>query len=176
MESIQQSLSEVEIINKKLLDAYGYAIDENKAKFRIVWSTDQRENRFGEFIERTEGGVFLREVKGIQEVQKYPWDKDRWILEHLVYLNPNGVIARELVESRGWSYEWLYTFQGPNKEFLPLNEDVAFIRIHFFINRNKSNKGVLEEWFENKEKKKRDRLADIIGEYLRSPYFGDLVG
>jgi hypothetical protein len=173
---LSESLSELEVINKHLIDKYGFAVDGNHPKFRMVWSTDQKEQRLGTFKEHTKGGIFLREVTGVQEVPRYPFDKDRWVLEHLCYLNPNGVVAKELVNNK-FSYEPLRILKDKDGNFLPLNLNAIEIFIHFFINRGNKKKGASEllDWYEKKEQKKREQLGEMIGEMLRSPYFGDLV-
>lgn len=161
-------------LNEHLKDSYGTTL-EGLPKFRVIWTTGLLEKRHGTFNEHTESGIFLREVTGIQEVPKYPFAKDRFVLEHLVTYKNDGVINREL--GTKWGYEPLFVFQDKNSNFLPLNRNAADVLIYFFLNRHNYKRAaheVLDEQ-QKKEDKKKALLADMIGEMLRSPYFGDLV-
>lgn len=100
----------VKWINKKLRDMFGVEQDSGLSKWRLSWSTDQREIRYGTFREFYHG-IFLRETTGAKECEKYPWVKDRWILEKLVSI-PHPLIP----SSMHGSYEIFYVFQDENKK------------------------------------------------------------
>lgn len=115
---------DVESINEKLLLYYGREID-GRQRYRVVWSTTQLETRVGEFNEFY-GSIFLRTFTGIKEVPKYPYDKDRWIVERLFYVKNHEIIA----EKPG-SYEPIYVLKGPSGEFLPLNWKVVDLVVSY---------------------------------------------
>lgn len=162
------------LLNRHLKDAYGTTLD-GLPKFRVVNTHNLTEKRFGTFNEHTEGGIFLREVKGIQEVPKYPFIRDRWILEHLVTYNDKSVISKECDVKFG--YECLYVFQDKDGNQLPLNKNAADVVVYFFLNRHNHKRAAHEILAEEEKKEdaKKERLKDMIGEMLSSPYFMDLV-
>ena len=100
-------------INRKLRDLYG-SIVEGKQTFRIVWSDDQYEDRFGEY-EDYYGHIFLRSFKGVRRVKKYQEDPPSYVLERLL---PNSV-PNEILDSFV-TYEPLYFFKDDQGEQLPL--------------------------------------------------------
>lgn len=161
-------------LNAHLKEAYGTTLD-GQAKFRVVNTHNLTEKRFGTFTEQTSAGIFLREVTGIQEVPKYPFIKDRWVLEHQVTYANSGTLNKELGAKSG--YECLYVFQDKDGKALPLNKNAADVLIYFFMNRHNHKRSASEllDEEDKKEKAKKERLKDMIGEMLRSPYFGDLV-
>lgn len=97
-------MNEIEI-NEKLLNHFGKDL-YNNPNYRIVWSSNQLEKRFGNYEDYSESGdIFLREVKEVREVKKYPLFEDFWILE---FITPN--IANDELKSK-LSYEPLWVFR-----------------------------------------------------------------
>ena len=77
-------------INHRLIEKYGRDIATNEPRFRVVWTSTQLEKRYGEFEVFSEGGIFLREEKGVREEPKYlPEYPD------LVHLSPSDLIRAE---------------------------------------------------------------------------------
>ena len=111
-----------EYLDLKLEATYGRDLD-NRPKFRIVWSNDCVEKRFGEFTDVSDNGIFLRTVREVREVRKYPW-LDRWMLEKTVPFRemsiPNPELhITEVVYSDGYECIWKFehtdgTYQEPN--------------------------------------------------------------
>jgi len=115
---------DVESINEKLLLYYGREID-GRARYRVTWSSTQFETRIGDFNEFY-GSIFLRSFRGVKQVPKYPYDKDRWIIEKLFYIkNP------EILAEKPGSYEPVYVLKGPQGEYLPLNWKVVDVVVNF---------------------------------------------
>lgn len=99
--------------------------EEGHVFYRIVWSDKQLEYRDGEFNEFC-GPLFLRTIKGVREVPKYPYLPERWILERWV----PGLYAYtpEIPLSKWGSYEPLYVFEDSNGNYLePTRKVVEFI-------------------------------------------------
>lgn len=89
---------------------------------RIVWTTDQREMRAGEFTDWYMNTIIIRTVKAIREVPKYNYAPDRWVLERLTYLNPDNEIAKnELVGAQNGTYEPLVMFHDSNYVPFPVH-------------------------------------------------------
>lgn len=151
-----------------LKDTYGSTLD-GRPKFRVVWSTNLLEKRFGVFRDFY-GHILVREVKGVREVLKYPFYQDRWVLEKLDYVGDN----HELIEKS--TYEPLFVFQTAEGAFLPLNQRAVNFFMHFY---NQRGKLLSPSDIEDEEMKKYEREVNYFKEYLdnesRSPYFGDLI-
>jgi hypothetical protein len=111
-------MNDVDVINQRLEDYYGREID-GRAHYRVVWSTSQIETRIGEFNEFY-GSIYLRTFKGVKQLPKYPFDKDRWVVEKLMYIRNDEILA-----DKPGSYEPFYVCKGPDGEFLPLNWKVV---------------------------------------------------
>ena len=80
-------------LNQRLSDYYGL-FESGQPNYRIIWSTDEYEIR-------------LTDNKGFQEVPKYMYARDRFILEKLIptpELNSNELISR-------LTYEPLWVFE-----------------------------------------------------------------
>lgn len=102
---------EVEQINQKLIDYYG-KFETNEPNWRLVWSEDQYEKRYGDYEDRTPEGILIRRVSEFREVPKYKqWVPEKWVLESLVVV-PEG--TQELATKT--SYEPIYVFPYVNKE------------------------------------------------------------
>lgn len=112
---------EVTKINTGLLARFGYKYD--RPKYRLSWTTTSLEYRF---VEGTEYilNIKLRDVKAMQEMPKYPRDKDRWVLEILVEIPEN--LKHELVGDRGLTYEPLWIFKR-GEEYQEPTDNVCYL-------------------------------------------------
>ena len=73
----------IQKLNKKLAEDYGYldGVSRNYPRFRIVFSDEQTELRFGTYCDYSEYGIFIREVTETRRVPKYPSVKHMYVLE-----------------------------------------------------------------------------------------------
>lgn len=114
----------LDTLNKRLIELYG--VDPyNNAKFRISWSNDQLEKRNGR-VNQFHGKMFVRTVVGVHEWPKYPFYKDRHILE-MCCINTNP----ELITR--FTYEPLYTFEDKDGNALPLDWEMIEFFMHCFL-------------------------------------------
>lgn len=160
-------MQDVDAINEKLLLYYGRELD-GRPRYRVVWSTNQLEKRKGEFNEFY-GSIYLRTFYGVKEVPKYPFDRDRWIVEKLFYIN-----NPELFSNRPGSYEPVYVLKGPNGEFLPLNWRAVDMVVSFAEKKPVGIK-LTDADFSDMEQKEMDEDTEYFREVLadqgRSPLF-----
>lgn len=104
----------VDLINKEIKNRgsnqYGDPL------FRVVFSDDQLESRKGTFDDFS-GNIFVRSVTEVREVKKYPWIKEKWILERWA----PGELAyhKDLVTIKDGVYICVYVFQDVNFNYLP---------------------------------------------------------
>jgi hypothetical protein len=93
------------IINQRLIDRYGL-FENGQARYRLVWSEDQYEHRFGEYSKFDASGNYVKTVTGFCFVPKYKqWMPNQWVLENLVAVPE---INKELTTKL--SYEPLHGF------------------------------------------------------------------
>ena len=149
-------------INKKLKEEYG-CLNGTDPNFRIVWSADQYENRFGEY-EDWYGHIFLRSFRGIRRVQKYQEDPPSYVLERLL---PNQMHT-ELV-GVFLTYEPLFFFKRGDQQ-LPL-EWRAIEMIMWTVLYGPRRASEMAIGSEKRKQKEYERTLDFIQE--ESPY---LVG
>jgi hypothetical protein len=159
---------EVERINKKLGELYGKNLS-GKHNFRVIWSDDQLEFRDGTFNDYY-GSVFVRTFKGIRQVPKYSYIKERWILEILV----PPVMHHGLVDHNG--YEPLYVFESAKREYLVPKLEVCKIILHLVMNPE-MNALQRKELFETMDKRSFSKDVEYFKDVLEdaSPYMGGLL-
>jgi hypothetical protein len=105
-------------LNSVLKHRYGTNL-YGQAIFRIVWSTIQLEKRFGKFNEFY-GKIFLREFNGLQEVPKYFWIKDTWVLER--WYPPILAFTPDIPSTSQGSYEPIFAFRNDAGGEIPIVE------------------------------------------------------
>lgn len=92
----------LEVINCRLIDHFG-KFEDGRPNWRVVWSSDEREVRLSEY---TREGLQLLYPE-MMELPKYPFQRDRYILEHLVPVSQTNI--KDLTTKT--SYEPLWTFE-----------------------------------------------------------------
>jgi hypothetical protein len=103
-------------INKRLQDEYGYH-DLARPYWRVVFSEEQLEKRWGTFRDFDDNGNFIREVTEIREVPKYrQWIQGKWVLERLTTVPLPNVV--ELLGEQ-FSYEPVWVFEDNKGNALP---------------------------------------------------------
>lgn len=96
---------EVQKINQQLIDHFGVDTVTGKAMWRVSWSNDQYEMRRCDY---TPEGLQLLHPK-VQEMPKYQWVKDRWILERLCMV---PIVNMSDLPADLQSYECMYPFEN----------------------------------------------------------------
>ena len=147
-------------INKKLFELYG-SFAKELPNFRIVWSADQFEDRFGEFNDFY-GDIFIRSFKGVRRVHKYQEDPPSFVLERLL---PNQ--SDEIVNSK-FTYEPLYFFRTDSGEQLPLEwRAIEFIMWTLLYGpRNAARRAAIGS--DERKKKETAKTLEMLQE--ASPY------
>lgn len=133
MELESTGCREIDNINRRLADNYGLDIGSNNPKFRIVWSTAQREVRFGTYTDLSDSGTFLREVTEARNVEKYPFNPDAWVLERLQGNDNN----KELVARISYEPIWIYgaANSDPNPDW---EHTIRLVHANLFIEKRKT--------------------------------------
>lgn len=154
----------VQEINRQLIEEYGIDSDGGEAIWRVSWSNDQYEKRL---TDHTEKGVALIHPE-VRNMPKYPWIKDRWILERLVLVPDINV--RDIPENKK-SYECMWKFENAyTEEALPPNFTVAkFVADTVYAALGKSSlaKYVDEEAknpIESREKRINQLTEELFGD------------
>jgi hypothetical protein len=160
-------MTELEIINERLALYYGSELD-GRPRYRVSWTSSQIERRFGEFNEFY-GHIFLRRTVGIQDVPKYPYDPERWVIERLFYV-PN----KEIISEKAGSYEPVYILKDSEGRFLPLNWKAVSLVVDFADAKPMGIKLTDADWKAEDEKIKATEVAyfeDVLADQGRSPLF-----
>jgi len=111
----------VEILNKRLVEHFGVAWND-WAIWRIVWSEDQLEKRFGTYNDFTSEGIFIRTVTEWREVPKYrQWIQNKFVLEQLTAIPE---INKDELGNK-ISYEPIWVFEDANGNALPAKWEAA---------------------------------------------------
>lgn len=118
---------DIETINSQLASLFGIDISSARPMFRVSWSEDQREQRFGTWEDFTASGVFVRRVTEARTAPKYSWIKERYVLERLVAV-PEANQA-ELCGAKV-SYEPVWVFRASDGKYLPPRLDVCQVIIN----------------------------------------------
>jgi hypothetical protein len=158
----------VEEINKLLVKHFGVN-DDKRPLFRIVWSNDQLETRWGTFREFY-GPIFLRETTGVcKDRHKYPWIRDRWILERLTFpASKYRHWSPELIGVENGSYEIIWKFETPNEEYqYPIWQAVKCIIASLFATKEKLTQADLDRM--EAEMDEKDVVEDMMKIEENSP-------
>jgi hypothetical protein len=122
-------LEPLEVINRRLEDRFG-RFEDGRPKWRVVWSEDQIESRYGTYDRYSEHGVYLGQETGWREVPKYrQWMPNQYVLENLIPVPENSDIAAKA------SYEPIWGFADINGNPLPPKWEVIEIVLDQ-INKN----------------------------------------
>lgn len=119
--TIPFKVENVDDINKWLVNKYGY-FDVDKPNWRVVWSEDLLEKRFGTFRDHSPEGLFLREFTGVREVRKYQHIKDKYVLERI--LDVTAFNRSDTVDKT--SYEPVWTFRDAHDNALAPRISVCY--------------------------------------------------
>jgi len=145
----------VDFINKEL-KVYG-SNQYNDPLFRVVFSDEQTERRDGVY-EDYSGGIYLRTVREIREVRKYPWIKRKWILERWA----SGELSYHpsLVTDKNGVYICVYVFQDVNGNYLPPLLKVCQILINQLLHPVKKIEAINRD-IKTEEKQEKEEIDAI---------------
>lgn len=149
-------LKELELLNKKLTDDYGYFQASELANWRMVWSEDEFEKRVGNYEDRTPEGYLIRKVLECRNVPKYKqWVNNKFILERIMPNNNNEVVGK-------LSYEPTYIFENPYNA-PPIYDAIKFIveRVYEQASRAVGIK-YKEEDYKQEDKKRIDKIIEEL--------------
>jgi hypothetical protein len=159
----------IDYINKQLKDRFGINTVNRKPMYRVVWVDEQyREKRLSKF---TPAGIELIH-KEVQDLPKYYYIKDRWVLEQLVIIP--DIQADELPANENQeSYEPLWTFEGRNKELIlpKLNACLLVIDTMLAVRGKKSLRKYVDAMKDNPIEETERRIKELENEL-----FGDESG
>ena len=108
---------DIHLINRRLKELYGQDFLRQPI-FRVVWSDDELEKRFGEFEDYLEGtNIFLRRFVGVREAKKYNFMKPQYILEKL-FINKHNreILDNDTFSPRMCTYEPFWCFGRDDKD------------------------------------------------------------
>jgi len=161
----------VEAINRQLVENFGIDTITGSPIWRIVFSEDQFEMRFGTYNDFTKNGLFIREVTETREVPKYrQWIHEKYVLERLVLVPEQNRID---LPSDKLSYEPLWVFEDKDGKYLPPKWEAAKFIIDTVYAAQYSNhnlkkyvddESTQEKSLELKEKRVNEIMESLWGE------------
>lgn len=151
-------MTEIDRINKQLAIEFGRTEDDNLPYWRVVWSTNQVEKRYGTYADYY-GHIFIRERVGVMEVKKYgfDWQKDRWILERLIPTNGNPELS--LITKRAYEIVWLFNMKGA---YVRPNYDAVKFVVNAVMGRKEMLTNSMIDNMEREEDEKHMAMMDAI--------------
>lgn len=145
--------------NKLLKEFFGYDL-RGRPNFRLVWTPNQYEKRFGSFTDFY-GSIIIREVEEVREVPKYPYLPPCWILEKLVF-SPHP----HLVESGNGHYELFWAFLTKDrKPVTPTFTSIIFL-IRMVLWGPRKTKSYYEDQQSAKDRKEIAEMAMQVDEAI----------
>lgn len=150
----------VDLINKVLIEKQGYHTS-GKANFRVVFSDDCYENRFGTY-DIYKGKMFIHTFTGIKEIPKYPHVDGRWIIER--WAGPELTYHPDIVTSKDGDYVCIYVFQDVNFNYLPPLLKVAEIVVKNVLTIRSKSQALAEDLLleEKADKEEVDKIFKTI--------------
>lgn len=137
----------LEQLNKFLLEQGGRSID-GKQMYRLVWSDDCWENRFGTFREFI-GNIFLREFTGVRKTPKYNYIKERYIFEKWA---PGSITAHpETPDASSGDYIPVFVFENAQRNYLDPNRKVLTFLLNYMKGQIKKDDEIPQELLDEKE-------------------------
>jgi hypothetical protein len=119
-------MSDSLVINQWLKDRFGNVTWAELPKYRVSWTTGQTEKRYIKDRQVFSGPIYLRTESGVFTVPKYPFSKDRWVLEKCI------AVPRDYdIVGTNHTYEPLFVFETNKGEFLPLEKKAINLIIYF---------------------------------------------
>jgi hypothetical protein len=131
----------IDKINARLKDYFGIDTITGAPIWRVVFSEDQYEKRYGTFDDISPAGIYIRTVTEVRLVPKYKqWIHQKYILEQLVVVPAHQM--KELADN-DVSYEPLWVFQDKDENYLPpVWEAIEFIIVAVHAAKGNTNTGI----------------------------------
>lgn len=155
-------MESINTINQRLRDEYGL-FDDGNPRFRVVWSDDQYEVRFGTYEKVTESGIYLGTEEGFKYVPKYNYLPHQFVLERATGV-PEG--TKELTTKI--SYEPMWGFGELREIPWPRIKVIVDVIVEFTYRGKRPAKYTDLGLDSNSLEAKRERVNE-----LRQALFGD---
>lgn len=105
-------MESIETLNHRLIEHFGIDTSTGRAIFRIVWANDETEKRR---VPTLDSGIELLYPE-VREVKKYPYLKDLYVLERLVFIPE---VNQEELPTEKMSYEPVWAYCDANRMPVP---------------------------------------------------------
>lgn len=161
----------IESINKQLIDLFGIDTISGLPIWRVVWSEDQFEYRYGTYDDITPGGLYLRTITEVRYVPKYrQWIQNKYILERLVVV---PTINEDDLPDTKISYEVLWVFEDKKGGYLPPHMEATKFIINTVYSVQYSNHNLARysdpdnsqgQELENRRKRIDGMVEELFGE------------
>jgi hypothetical protein len=167
-----QLVEPIEALNERLRDTFGIDTVSGIPIWRIVFSEDQYEWRYGTYSDITPSGIFLKEVTETRYVPKYKqWIENKYILERLVVVPEEN---RQELNGAKVSYEPIWTFEDKNGNYLPPKWEAAEFIIKLIYDAQYGTKNIKRYAEPTAEESIEQRAKEI--DSITEQLWGDQAG
>lgn len=158
----------IESINRQLVDLFGVDTVTGQAMWRVVFSEEQFEKRFGTYDDYTPAGIYLRTVTEVREVPKYSqWVQRKYVLERLTVIPE---VNKDDLPTSKISYEPMYVFENKKGEALPPRVDVCKVVIDtVYAAMGKKSMAKYVDDYSQYTQEEQDKKIKELEEYLFDP-------
>lgn len=158
----------IDSLNNQLRDLFGVDTVTGKQMFRISFSEEQFEKRYGTYEDYTREGIYLRTVTEVREVPKYrQWIQAKYIIERLVMV-PS--VDSQTLPTQQLTYECVFVFENFKGEALPPRLDVTKIAIDsLYAAMGKTNLAKYTDDYSKYTPEAREKRINEMMEYLWDP-------
>ena len=155
----------LDVINKRLIDRYGSNL-QGQANYRVIFANTQFEKRESIYRDMYKDIIFLREVKEIREVPKYPYATNCYILELLARYHGDEVVNHN-------GYEPLFVFRDARGNPLDPIQRVIENILHTLFHPIKVSPADVDR----SEEEQKEKEVEFMMQYMENndPYIASML-
>lgn len=161
---------DIHLINRRLRDIYGKDFLDQPI-YRVVWSDDEIEKRFGTFRDYVPGtNVLVREVTEVREVKKYPYLEPQYVLEKLFFNQHNKeILDNKTFNPASCTYEPVWAFgREPNGRAKPVVWRAVELILMSINNPKKLTPSQMNDAELEQAKKDEQVFMDLMNEHIKN--------
>lgn len=161
---------DIALINQRLIDMYGKDLLDNPI-YQVVWSDSEIEKRFSDFDDYVPGtNIFIRRVKEVREVKKYPYLEPQWVLEKLFFNQHNTeILDNKTFAPRTCTYEpvWVFGHEKNGRAKRPIWRAIELILLSLNnpkkLTPSEMNDAELKQAYEDEK-----IMLDLLNKHIKS--------
>lgn len=161
---------DIHLINQRLRDLYGKDFLDQPI-YRVVWSDDEIEKRYGLFRDFVSGtNILIREAEEVREVKKYNFLEPQYILEKLFFNQHNQeVLDNKTLSPRTCTYEpvWCFGLDDKGKPKKPVWRAIELILLSLNNPKKLTPSDMDDKEFEQ-ARKDEELMIELMNTHIKS--------